>query len=82
MRSSFVRQLLEREEAERKRVAQAIHDGMGFDVAAARQRDNNGLGLARMEEHAKAFGGELKLVFVPGQGTRLRVTFPMPESLA
>ena len=48
-------------------------DGVGFNVSAIRRESDSGVGLARMETHAKAIGGTLEIVSTPGRGTSLRV---------
>jgi signal transduction histidine kinase len=60
-------------------VIQVEDDGTGFDVAAARWGPNRGLGLARMDVHARALGGELGLWSAPGRGTRVRLTVPTTQ---
>jgi signal transduction histidine kinase len=57
-------------------------DGQGFDVAAAMRgmREGRGLGLLSMQERAYLFGGRLQIESVPGQGTTLRIEFPLPSS--
>lgn len=57
-------------------------DGTGFDASAARGDHGGGLGLARMEAHAKAVGGQLELCSAPGSGTRIRLTVPLRNTEA
>ncbi len=57
-------------------------DGRGFEVGAVGHGRGAGMGLARMEEHAKALGGELGISSAPGSGTRLRVKTPRLQSPA
>ncbi len=54
-------------------------DGVGFDVAAARQRAVRGesLGLLGMEERVKLLGGRIDIESAPQRGTEIRVHFPM-----
>ncbi|MBI4420915.1 MAG: PAS domain S-box protein [Gemmatimonadetes bacterium] len=54
-------------------------DGVGFDVAAARQRAAAGdsLGLLGMEERVALVGGRLQVESGPGRGTEVRVNFPL-----
>jgi two-component system NarL family sensor kinase len=51
-------------------------DGRGFDLEAAQQRADQGLGLRSMRERAAALGARLSLDAAPGQGSRLQVTLP------
>ena len=63
-----------------------IHDdGVGFDVAAARQRAQEGgsMGLFGMQERVRLAGGLLSIVSAPGRGTSLELRFPLvDEALA
>lgn len=51
----------------------AIYDGRGLDPASVRA----GVGLSSMRERALEIGGEFKVESGPGQGTRVRVEFPL-----
>jgi signal transduction histidine kinase len=44
-------------------------DGIGFDLATARER--GGMGLSAMEERAAELGGRLTVESAPGSGTRI-----------
>jgi signal transduction histidine kinase len=48
-------------------------DGSGFDPSRTK-----GMGLLGMEERVKQLGGRLTISSVPGKGTRLSVTLPLP----
>jgi signal transduction histidine kinase len=54
-------------------------DGIGFDVGAALERASHGatLGLLSMQEHVRLVGGALEMTSTPGQGTEIRVRFPV-----
>jgi signal transduction histidine kinase/sugar lactone lactonase YvrE len=52
-------------------------DGIGFDLATARER--GGLGLSAMEERAAEFGGRLTVESTPGSGTRIRAVWTIDE---
>ena len=54
-------------------------DGIGFDVAAVREKAVRGasLGLLSMEERAALAGGGLEFNSVPGQGTEVHAWFPL-----
>ena len=54
-------------------------DGIGFDVAASRERAIQGLscGILGMQERAEFLGGTLNVESATGGGTRLRVIFPL-----
>jgi len=56
-------------------------DGVGFDVAAARQRAQVGesIGLLSMEERVRLAGGHLMISSTPGQGCRLEFHFPLTQ---
>jgi signal transduction histidine kinase len=46
-----------------------IDDGIGLDLATARER--GGMGLSAMEERAAEMGGRLTVESAPGSGTRI-----------
>ena len=54
-------------------------DGIGFEVAAIREKAVRGasLGLLSMEERAALAGGGLEFKSVPGQGTEVHAWFPL-----
>ena len=57
-----------------------VHDdGIGFDVAAARQRAVRGecLGLLGMEERVTLLGGQIDVKSTPGHGTEILACFPI-----
>ncbi len=56
-------------------VLEIADDGQGFDLGAARNK--GGMGLASMEERARAMGGTLIIESAPGRGTRVRVSVPV-----
>jgi PAS domain S-box-containing protein len=53
-------------------------DGVGFDVAAARERmlRGKGFGLLSMLERVQLFGGRIDIDSAPGRGTTIRLPFP------
>jgi PAS domain S-box-containing protein len=53
-------------------------DGMGFDLAVA--RDRGGLGLVNMEERARLAAGQVSIFSEPRQGTRIEVRVPMTST--
>jgi signal transduction histidine kinase len=57
-------------------------NGQGFDLAAAagRRDFSHGLGLQSMKERAELSGGDYEFKSAPGQGTRIRVRWPAPET--
>jgi PAS domain S-box-containing protein len=57
-------------------------NGQGFDpAAAASSRDfSHGLGLQSMKERAELSGGDYEFKSAPGQGTRIRVRWPVLEA--
>jgi signal transduction histidine kinase len=54
-------------------------DGRGFE-AGEEATSVGGTGLASMEERASLLGGNLNLVSVPGKGTRIEISLPLPGS--
>lgn len=64
-------QLLEREE---KVILQITDDGRGFRVDESAY---GSYGLSTMKERAEEVGGTLRVVSVPGEGTRIDVQMPM-----
>ena len=54
-------------------------NGVGFDIAAARERAIQGLscGILGMQERAELLGGCLVIKSSPNQGTSLTATFPL-----
>jgi len=65
----------------------SIHDnGIGFDVAAAREGAMKGvsLGLLGMEERAQLIGGHIQFASAPGKGTEIRALLPLiiPEEVS
>jgi signal transduction histidine kinase/CheY-like chemotaxis protein len=54
-------------------------DGVGFDVAAARERAAGGasLGLLGMQERALLIGGQVTIEAAQGQGAEVRARFPL-----
>jgi PAS domain S-box-containing protein len=54
-------------------------DGIGFDVAAVREKAVRGasLGLLSMEERAALAGGGLEFTSIPGRGTKVHAWFPL-----
>ncbi|MEJ7808716.1 MAG: ATP-binding protein, partial [Telluria sp.] len=56
-----------------------VHDnGVGMASAARGQ----GSGLPGMRERAAAIGGRFAIESEPGQGTLLRLSFPVPQAFA
>jgi two-component system sensor histidine kinase UhpB len=54
-------------------------DGIGFDVAAARQRGLRGesLGLMGLQERVALVGGRIDIKSTPNEGTRIQAVFPV-----
>lgn len=59
-------------------------DGVGFDVAeaTARARAGEAVGLMGMRERAELAGGVLTVESVPGTGTTIEASIPLPDGLA
>lgn len=60
-------------------VAEVEDDGRGFELPGTIETLESGLGLIGMQERAHAVGGELEIDTAPGEGTRVRMTAPLPE---
>ena len=58
-------------------VFEVIDNGGGFDPAEAKARKS--LGLVGMQERALLLNGDLKIEGVPGSGTTLTLTIPLPR---
>ena len=54
-------------------------DGLGFDPTLLPNGRNEHFGLKVMRERAARIDGELDIDSVPGEGTRIRLTFPKQE---
>jgi len=48
--------------------------GNGFDL---RQKRNTGMGMQNMQSRARLMGGQLAIISVPGEGTRVRLEIPV-----
>jgi signal transduction histidine kinase len=59
-------------------------DGVGFDVAAARERAIAGasVGMLGMQERASLAGGKFELTNRPGGGAEVRALFPVVDRAA
>ena len=55
-------------------------DGVGF--LPGRADEKKGLGLRNIAERVRMLGGKLNIASAPGQGTRIEVAVPIPESAA
>ena len=65
-----------------KRIVLLIEDnGRGFDVEAARGSKDpaDGMGLAGMRERTTLPGGSFEIESVPGEGARIRASFPSSD---
>jgi len=56
-------------------VCQVVDDGIGF--AAAAPDGHAGLGLKGMRERLNAVGGQLQVISLPGDGTRIKLQVPV-----
>lgn len=54
-------------------------DGVGFSQTAIPRGEFPRFGLATMRERAESIGGTFQIEGAPGQGTRVRVTVPLPK---
>jgi two-component system sensor histidine kinase UhpB len=62
--------------------ARIVDDGQGFDYEALLKTpiQERGLGLAGMYERAVLLDGTLNIHSVPGQGTTVEVSIPLPSA--
>jgi signal transduction histidine kinase len=60
-------------------IFQVLDDGRGFDPEEAKARKS--LGLVGMQERALLLHGDLKIEGVPGAGTTMTLTIPLPRSV-
>jgi two-component system sensor histidine kinase UhpB len=70
------------ERSDRTVTLTVLDDGTGFDVSAATERDERGLGLGLfgMEERAALVGGRLEIHSSPTAGTRVSMVIPAPDA--
>lgn len=54
-------------------------DGVGFDATATLLNPSRGLGLLGMRERVELVGGSFHIDSMPGGGTRIRITVPLPR---
>ncbi len=53
-------------------------DGRGFDLRRIQNEERSGgNGLGNMQKRAAELGGQLDIMSIPGQGTRIRLTMPL-----
>ena len=62
---------------EHSTILEIADDGIGFDLATARER--GGMGLSAMEEREAELGGRLTVESTPGSGTRIRAVWTTDE---
>lgn len=55
-------------------------DGRGFEPEEVTTRSGGGTGLASMKERASLLGGALALESLPGKGTRIELSVPLPKA--
>jgi PAS domain S-box-containing protein len=60
-------------------IFQVVDNGRGFDPEEAKTRKS--LGLVGMQERALLLHGDLKIEGVPGAGTTMTLTIPLPRSV-
>jgi signal transduction histidine kinase len=60
-------------------IFQVFDNGRGFDPEEARAHKS--LGLVGMQERALMLNGDLKIEGVPGAGTTMTLTIPLPPSV-
>jgi PAS domain S-box-containing protein len=61
-------------------ILEVFDNGTGFDPEEAKARHS--LGLVGMQERALLLNGEFKVEGVPGSGTAMTLTIPLPHSIA
>jgi signal transduction histidine kinase len=57
-------------------------DGVGFDTESRQSISEQGSGLGGMRERVELFGGRLRIVSAPGEGTQLRVQLALTQASA
>ncbi len=57
-------------------------EGKGFDPAALDPRDGAGNGLAGIRDRAEIFGGRIRVISAPNEGTRIEVLLPRGQGSA
>ena len=65
--------VLDTQQAERRRIAESLHNGLGFDQG---QLTLLGLGLRTLRDRTQLLNGELAVTSAPGQGTQVVVRVP------
>ena len=60
--------------------ARIFDDFVQADSSTARQYGGTGLGMAIVRKLTEVMGGEITLDSVPGSGTRVRVSLPLPQA--
>ncbi len=55
-------------------------DGMGFDQPVLSNKPGEHIGLSIMRERGRKIGGEVRIDSEPGEGTRVELVFPSPQS--
>jgi signal transduction histidine kinase len=63
-------------------VVTIVDDGMGFNPAAKTRGEFPRFGLTTMRERATSIAGGLEIESVPGSGTTVRFTMPLPAATA
>jgi signal transduction histidine kinase len=63
-------------------VATITDDGLGFSPAARARSEFPQFGLSTMRERAESIGGKLIIDSVPGRGTKVEFTLPLPDAEA
>ncbi|MFK8163962.1 MAG: ATP-binding protein [Lewinella sp.] len=70
---------LDIKQADQELVITVTDNGVGF-ASAASENSMGGYGLDNMQDKATAIGGQLAIDSTPGQGTTLRLNWPLPET--
>jgi signal transduction histidine kinase len=65
--------------AGRSAIVSVQDDGLGFEAVEDEMRPFRGLGMIGMKERALLVGGSLRVDSGGGKGTKLSLTFPLPE---
>ncbi len=74
-----VRVILHHDEAENACWVLIEDDGIGFTQTDIEGRPGEHLGLSIMEDRARRVGGTLRIESEVGEGTRVRLAFPLPS---
>lgn len=80
-RAQHVRVILRHDESQQTGWLLVEDDGVGFGETEMQGRPGEHMGLSIMEDRARRLGGVLKIESEAGDGTRVMLTFAMPDGV-